>query len=152
MEALVEGMYSDRVKHMLRQGGAESHSLVASQVALGEAVAVILRRGPDSARMLHGLFGLLDYRVGQGGCMPPLDGAVLVVLNELVAVVPELDMTDRAILAHALADPDASLLVTNDGAMIGNPAIAQYETYLRAQGRRNVKLTVSRPPEAFRVS
>lgn len=85
--------------------------------------------------------------------MPPLDADVLAVVNELITAVPELDMTDRVILAHALADPDSTLLVTNDGAMIGNPAIARYEASPRAEGRRNAKLTVSRPPpETFRAS
>lgn len=69
---LTGGAYADRVESMLRQSGTGSYSLVASQVSLGEATAVIMRRGPQATRMLDGLHALLsDYRVEPGRCMPP---------------------------------------------------------------------------------
>ena len=149
MVALVGGEFEERVKRLLQQGGHGSYLLVTSQVALGEAVAVILRDGPDAARLLHGLLGLLaDIRVDPGRCMPPLDRAVLAITSDLVSVAPELDMTDRVILAHALADPDSLFFITNDRKMLNNPSIVGYEESLRAQGRRNTRLTVARPPEA----
>ena len=152
MVVLLGGKYKDRIERMLRESGPGSYVLVASQTALGEANAVILRRGPDATRMLRALLGLLeDYRVDPAKCMPPMDGAVFAILSELMVVVPKLDMTDRIILAHALADPDSSFLITGDGMMINNPAIIGYEEYLRNHGRRNTKLTVIRPPKTSLV-
>lgn len=90
----------------------------------------MLRRGSHAARMPHVLLG---YRVGQGGRMPSLDGAVLAALNGPVAAVPELDTAARTMLARAPADPGSPLLVTSDGAVIGNPAIAGTK---RGRGRK----------------
>ena len=115
MAALVGGKFEDHIRRILQHSGPESYSPVASQTALGEADAVILRRGPGAALMLRGLLGLLaDYRAEPGRCMPPINGAVLAIIRELVRVVPGLDMADRIILAHALADPDSWFLTTSD--------------------------------------
>ena len=84
--------------------------------------------------------------------MPPLDDAVLAIVNELMDAVPELDMTDRIILAHALADPDSVFFITGDQTLLENKAIEQYEARLRAMGRRNAKLEITSPVEASRVS
>ena len=81
--------------------------------------------------------------------MPPINGAVLAIIRELVRVVPGLDMADRIILAHALADPDSWFLTTSDGMMIDNPAIIQYEAQPRGQGRRSINLTVTHPLKTF---
>lgn len=143
------GKHAARVESVLRKSGPDSYLLVVSQAALGEAAAVVLRRGPDAARLLDGMFALLsDYRVDPGNCMPPVDAAVLVIINELVWVVPELDMTDRIILAIALADPNSSFLITRDGKLVNNPAIVLYEKRLRSLGRRNTKLTIINPAES----
>ena len=152
MEVLLGGKYADILKDIMRRSGAGSYSLVVSQAALGEADAVILRRGPGAARMLLALLALLaDHRVDPGRCMPPLNAAVLAVVNELVLVAPELDMTDRIILAHALADPDSVFFITGDRAMLKNRAIVQYEARLREQGRRREKLVIIKPSEASHV-
>ena len=99
MEVLTGGKHADRVESILRRSGPGSYSPVASQVSLGEAAAVILRRGPGAARMLEGMIALLvDSRVEPGRCMPPLDAGVLAALNEMVRLATELDMADRAIL------------------------------------------------------
>ena len=124
MEVLLGGKYADILKDIMRRSGAGSYSLVVSQAALGEADAVILRRGPGAARMLLALLALLaDHRVDPGRCMPPLNAAVLSIVNELMALAPELDMTDRIILAHALADPDSVFFITGDHAMLENNTI-----------------------------
>ena len=152
MVVLLGGKYADILKDIMRRSGAGSYSLVACQAALGEADAVILRRGKDAARMLLALLSLLaDHRIDPGRCMPPLDAAVLAIVNELMAVVPELDMTDRIILAHALADPDSVFFITGDTKMIGNDAIARYEERLRKQGRRSTKLVIVKPSETYHV-
>lgn len=152
MVALVGGEFEGRVKQLLRQSGPDSYSLVTCQAALGEAVAVILRDGPDAVRLLHGLLGLLaDVRVDPGRCMPPLDRDTFIVASELVSAVPELDMTDRIILAHALADPNSSFFITIDRKMVGNQAIIGYEKFLRAQGRRNTRLIIAPPPKTSLV-
>ena len=153
MAVLLGGKYADILEDIMRRSGPGSYSLVVSQAALGEADAVILRRGKDAARMLLSLLALLaDYRVDPGRCMPPLDAAVLAIVNELMDAVPELDMTDRIILAHALADPDSVFLITGDYAMLENKAIVQYEERLRSQGRRNAKLVIIKPSETYHVS
>ena len=153
MVVLLGGKYADVLKDIMRRSGAGSYSLVASQAALGEADAVILRRGRDASRMLLSLLALLsDHRIDPGRCMPPLNVAVLAIVNELMDVVPELDMTDRIILAHALADPDSVFLITGDSAMLKNDRISLYEEWLRGQGRRNAKLEIVKPTEASRVS
>ena len=84
--------------------------------------------------------------------MPPLDDAVLAIVNELMDAVPELDMTDRIILAHALADPDSVFFITGDRAMLRNDNIVLCEERLRSQGRRNARLEIVKPYEASRVS
>ena len=153
VEVLRGGKYANILLDIMQRSGAASYSLVVSQAALGEADAVILRRGSDAARMLLALLALLaDHRVDPGRCMPPLNAAVLAIVNELVLVAPELDMTDRIILAHALADPDSIVFITGDSKMIGNDPIQLYEERLRKQGRRNKKLVIVRPSETYRVS
>ncbi len=153
MEVILGGKHANVLREIMRRSGPDSYSLVASRAAPGEADAVILRRGKDAARMLLSLLALLaDYRVDPGRCMPPLDAAVLAIVNELMDAVPELDMTDRIILAHALADPDSTFLITGDYAMLENKAIVQYEEWLRSQGRRNEKLVIIKPSETYRVS
>ena len=152
MEVLLGGKHANVLREIMRRSGPDSYSLVASQAAPGEADAVILRRGRDAVGMLFALLALLaDYRVDPGRCMPPLDAAVLAIVNELMDAVPELDMTDRVILAHALADPDSVFLITGDYAMLENKAIMRYEEWLRAQGRRNAKLVIIKPSETYRV-
>ena len=170
MEVLTGGKHADRVESILRRSGPGSYSLVASQVSLGEAAAVILRRGPGAERMLEGMIALLaDYRVEPGRCMPPLDAianakhdyerarvepgrcmppldaGVLAAMNELVRLAPKLDMTDRAILAHALADPDSVFLITKDRMILNNDEIRRYEKIERGQGRRNTRLRIFNP-------
>ena len=148
MEVLTEGKYADRVESILRRSGPGSYSLVASQVSLGEAAAVILRRGPGAARMLEGMIALLsDSRVEPGRCMPPLDAGVLGAINELVRLAPELDMTDRAILAHALADPDSAFLITKDQTILNSTKVGLYEKEARGRGRRNIPLRIVNPAE-----
>ena len=137
----------------MRRSGAGSYSLVVSQAALGEADAVILRRGPGAARMLLALLALLtDHRVDPGRCMPPVNAAVLAIVNELMRAAPALDMTDRIILAHALADPDSIVFITGDKALLENKAIRRYEAQIRKQGRRNARLAIVKPSETYRVS
>ena len=153
MEVLLGGKHANTLKEIMRRSGPDSYSIVASQAALGEADAVILRRGKDATRMLLSLLALLaDYRIDPGRCMPPLDAAVLAIVNELMDAVPALDMTDRIILAHALADPDSVFFITGDNRMLRNSAIVRYEKRLRDQGRRNAKLVIIRPTEASRVA
>ncbi len=153
MEVLLGGKYADILDDIMRRSGPGSYSLVASQAAPGEADAVILRRGKGAARMLLSLLALLfDHRIDPSRCMPPLDAAVLAIVNELMDVVPALDMTDRIILAHALADPDSVFLITGDRALLENEAIKHYEGRLRAQGRRNAKLEIVKPTETYHVS
>ena len=79
--------------------------------------------------------------------MPPLNARVLDIMGELVDAVPGLDVTDRLILAHALADPDSVFLVTRDHALVNNTAIALYEKMLRERGRRNTLLRIVNPIE-----
>ena len=106
VDVLVGGKYTKVLVEIMRRNGAGSYSLVVSQAALGEADAVILRRGSDAARMRLAL--LADHRVDPGRCMPPLNASVLSIVNELVRVAPELDMADRIILAHAWPIPTLS--------------------------------------------
>lgn len=146
---LGRGKHAGRVKSILRQSGPDSYLLAVSQAAPGEAAAVVLRRGPDAARLLDGMFALLsDCRVDPGSCMPPVDATVLAIINELAWAVPELDMTDRIILAIALADPDSSFLITRDGKLANSPAIVLYEKRMRSLGRRNTVLTIINPVES----
>ncbi len=153
MVVLLGGKYANVLIDIMRQSGPGLYSLVASQAALGEADAVILRRGKDAAQMFLSLLALLfDHRIDPGRCMPPLDAAVLAIVNELMAVAPELDMTDRIILAHALADPDSAFFITGDYRMLKNNAVKRYEERLQAQGRRREKLVIIRPTAASHVS
>ena len=150
MEVLTGGKHADRVESILRRSGPGSYSLVASQVSLGEAAAIILRRGPDAARMLKGMLALLaDYRVEPGRCMPPLDAGVLNVVQDLVLIALRLDMTDRVILAHALADPNSAFLITKDQMILNSAKADMYEKKARMSGLRNVPLRIVNPTETY---
>ena len=151
MEVLTEGKHADRVESILRRSGPGSYSLVTSQVSLGEAAAVILRRGPGAERMLKGMIALLsDCRVEPGRCMPPLDAGVLDVVQDLARTAPRLDMTDRVVLAHALADPDSSFLITKDRKILSNSTkVGRYEKKARMQGLRNTRLRIVDPTETY---
>lgn len=145
---LGDGKHADRVEEILRQAGPDSYSLVVSQVTAGEALAVVLRRGPDAGRMLRGLLDLLaDYRVEPDRCMPQLSANVLDIMRDLADVVPGLDITDGVILAHALADPYSVFLVTRDHVMVNNAEIMHCEKMLREQGRRCTLLRIINPIE-----
>ena len=74
MVVLLGGKYANVLIDIMRRSGPGSYSLVASQAALGEADAVILRRGKDAAQIFLSLLALLfDHRIDPGRCMPPLD-------------------------------------------------------------------------------
>ena len=150
MEVITEGKYADHVEPILRRSGPGSYSLVASQVSLGEAAAVILRRGPGAERMLKGMLALLaDYRIEPGRCMPPLDAGVLNVVQDLVRIAPRLDMTDRVILAHALADPNSAFLITKDQTILNSTKVGRYEKKARMSGLRNAPLRIVNPTETY---
>ena len=148
IEAAAGGRHADRVEGILRRSGPCTYSLVVSRASLGEAIAVILRRGPRAAGMLRRMFALLeDCRAEPDSCVPPLDAKVLAVVRELALEVPGLDMADMAVLAHALADPDSEYLITKDEMLVNNSLIIAYEKNARAVGRRNTMLEVINPTE-----
>ena len=102
--------------------------------------------------MLRALLGLLeDCRADPAKCMPPLDEAALAILIDLIRAVSNLDMTDRIMLAHALADPDSLFLTTGDSMMANNPAIIAYYAHPRDRGRRNAMLAAIRPAKTSPV-
>lgn len=124
----------------------------ASQTALGEAAAVILRDGPDAGRTPQGMLRLLaDSRIDPGKCMPPLSPRVLATAHELAVVAPGLDTTDMVMTAHAVADPNSAYLITRDSKLVGNSAIKRYEKTTRAQGLRNTEPEIVNPVETFPV-
>ena len=152
MEVLFVGRYAKLVAEILRLGGQHPYSLVVSQVALGEAAAVILRGGPDSGRMLLGMLRLLaDRRIDPGRCMPPLNPRVLETARELAAEAPELDTTDTVITAQAIVDPNSAFLITRDRMLVKNPAIESYEETARKHGLRNTRLEIVNPAETYPV-
>ena len=152
MEVLVGGRYAKIVAEILRRGDQHPYSLVASQVVLGEAAAVVLRGGPDADRMLLGMLRLLaDSRIDPGRCMPPLSPRALETARELTVAVPGLDTTDAVIAAQAIVDPNSAFLITRDGMLVSNSVIKQYEETARAQGLRNTGLEIVNPAETYPV-
>lgn len=152
MEVLFGGRYANLVAEILRLGNQHPYSLVASQTALGEAAAVILRDGPDALSMLLGMFKLVyDSRIDPGRCMPPLSPRVLATAQELAVASPNLDTTDTVMTAHAVADPNSAYLITRDSKLVKNPAIELYEETARAQGLRNTELKIVNPAETWPV-
>ena len=152
MEVLVEGEYADIVAEILRRGDQHPYSLVASQVVLGEAAAVVLRGGPDADRMLLGMLRLLaDSRIDPGTCMPPLSPRALETARELAGAVPGLDTTDAVITAQAIVDPNSAFLITRDRMLVKNPAIESYEETARKHGLRNTRLEIVNPAETYPV-
>lgn len=140
--------HADRANASPRQGGPDPCSPAASQATAGEAVAVVLGRGPDAGRMLRSLLKLLsDCGVQPNRRMPPLDARALDIMGELVDAVPGLGVTDRLILARALADPYSVFLVTRDRALVNNAAIALCEKTPRERGRKSTPLRIVNPIE-----
>ena len=100
--------------------------------------------------MLKGMLALLaDYRVEPGRCMPPLDAGVLDVVQDLIRVAPRLDMTDRVILAHALADPNSAFLITKDQTILNSTKVGLYEKKARMSGLRSTPLRIVNPTETY---
>lgn len=98
--------------------------------------------------MLRGMSGLLaDFRIDHGRCMPLLDMGVLGIIQELVIAAPELGITDRAMIAYALSDPDSASPISRDSMVVGNSAIDLYEKAARARGLRNTALDIVNPAE-----
>lgn len=90
------------------------------------------------------LVGTIEkYGIDIDRCLVPVAKSAFEIMEEVRGRDQRLDGTDIAILAHALADPDAKVFLTIDCDMTDNPAIGEYERKLRSEGRRNVKLNIT---------
>lgn len=120
-----------------------SFEIVVPQIVLGEAVSKILKRGKGARRLMDRLVGTIEkYGIDIDRCLVPVSKSTFEIM-EMRRRDQRLDGTDIAILAHALADPDAKFFLTIDVDMMDNPAIDGYEIELRDEGRRNVKLNIT---------
>ena len=90
------------------------------------------------------LVGTIEkYGIDADRCLVPVSKSAFEIMEEVRRRDQRLDGTDIAILAHALADPDAEFFLTIDVDMTDNPAIDGYEVELRNDGRRNVELDIT---------
>ena len=77
-----KGEHAARIESMLRRNDLDLYPPVVSQAVLGEAAAVIPRRGPDAARMLDAMSALLaDSGAGPDSCMPPPGASALAIVD-----------------------------------------------------------------------
>ena len=144
LEIVFKGDKKQDAEKILYKASKGSFEIVVPQIVLGEAVSKILKRGKDARRLMDRLIDTIEkYEINVGACLVPVSKNAFGIMEEVRRRDQRLDGTDIAILAHALADPDAKFFLTIDVDMIDNLAIDGYETELRNDGRRNVKLNVT---------
>lgn len=144
LEIVLKGHRKQDAEKILYKASKGSFEIVVPQIVLGEAVSKILKRGKDARRLMDRLVDTIEkYEIDAGACLAPVSKSAFEIMEEVRRRDQRLDGTDIAILAHALADPDAKVFLTIDTNMTANPAIDGYEVDLRNDGRRNVKLNVT---------
>ena len=144
LEIVFKGHKKHDAEKILYKASKGSFEIVVPQIVLGETVSKILKRGQDARRLMDRLVDTIEkYEIDAGACLVPVSKSAFEIMEEVRRRDQYLDGTDIAILAHALADPDANVFLTIDKDMADNPAIGKYERKLRSEGRRNVKLKVT---------
>ena len=144
LEIVLKGDKKQDAEKILYKASKGSFEIVVPQIVLGEAVSKILKRGKDARRLMDRLVDTIEkYEIDAGACLVPVSKSAFGIMEELRRRDQRLDGTDIAILAHALADPDAKVFLTIDTNMTANPAIDGYEVELRNDGRRNIELDIT---------
>ncbi len=144
LEIVLKGHKKHDAEKILYKASKGSFEIVVPQIVLGEAVSKILKRGRDARPLMDRLVGTIEkYGIDVDRCLVPVAKSAFEIMEEVRGRDQRLDGTDIAILAHALADPDAKVFLTIDCDMTDNPAIGEYERKLRSEGRRNVKLNIT---------
>ena len=144
LEIVFKGDKKQDAEKILYKASKGSFEIVVPQIVLGEAVSKILKRGKDARRLMDRLIDTIEkYEIDAGACLVPVSKSAFGIMEELRRRDQRLDGTDIAILAHALADPDAKVFLTIDTNMTANPAIDGYEVELRNDGRRNIELDIT---------
>ena len=144
LEIVLKGDNKHDADSILYKASKGSFEIVVPQIVLGEAVSKILKRGKDARHLMDRLVGTIEkYGIDVDRCLVPVAKSAFEIMEEMRRRDQRLDGTDIAILAHALADPDAKFFLTIDTDMTANPAIERYEMELRNDGRRNVKLNIT---------
>ena len=115
------------------------------QIALGEAVSVIVRDYPDPgdacgrlSKMYDAVTSVLDPQ----SCLPPPTMEALKYVQEMKQNDRRLDVTDMLIAAQALADPESQILLTRDNILQHSWAIRDMEKRLRDEGERAERLRI----------
>ncbi len=122
---------------------ARYYQFVLPQPALGELVAKVLD-DLDGYEVNEVVAGLEEIATTSKLSLKGITSDALSIANELKDDDKYLDRqpTDRLIVAMALSDADAELLITEDSWLIGNSVIQDLSKRLKDNGERNCPLNV----------
>lgn len=120
-----------------------SYETVIPQIALGEALATIIRdyKGDPTAayKKIKCLYEkLTDICRDLDHDIPPITMEILEEANRLT----DIDGTDKIIAAHALLDPDSQRLISYDRRMINSKEFRKEEERLWEADKRKQRLTI----------
>ena len=123
-----------------------SFKIIVLQTVMGETAAKILQKydrhdWPDRFVAFANIIS--EYNIDVDHCLPPPQGHIFAMMDELQHKDPYLDNTDIMILAQVLHDPDSKFFITPDSKLVGNPVIKDYEGRLRDSGFRREKLKIT---------
>ena len=95
------------------------------QIVLGEAVAIIMKKTRnDRQTCLADLESKLDEIESISENLPPPTNNVIKIARELCEISDIINDTDSLVLAHAIADNDATRFFTKDRAMKNDKVVA----------------------------
>ena len=123
-----------------------SFKIILLQTVLGETAAKISQMYnkqelPDRFVTFANIIS--EYKIDVDHCLPPPQGHVFAMMDELQHKDQYLNNTDIMILAQVLYDPYSKFFITPDSKLVDNPAIKSYERELRESGRRHEKLKIT---------
>lgn len=147
VELVKEGGEASDVRSLLyKLVNNNAFDVFISQIALGEALAVICRDSRsgnshprDTAAKLADVMN--DNGIGWERAVPP-NGSAFGIMHALRKADGMLDPTDTMIVSHALADSESKFFLTTDNRLLGNREVIKLDEKLRVEGVRRTNLKI----------
>ena len=117
-----------------------NYKIKIPQIVLGETVAIIMKKTRDDRQTcLADLESKLDEIESVSDNFPPPTNNVIKIARELHEISDIINDADSLVLAHAIADNDATRFFTKDRAMKNNRMV-DYIKKLQSDGIRDKSL------------
>lgn len=146
VDLVKEGDGVSDVRSLLYRLASNTFEVFVSQIALGEAFAVICRDCKSTGQSTHDMAAkLADVMESNGigwACAVPPKGDAFGIMRDLWEADKMLDPTDTMIVSHALADGDSKFFFTKDKRLLENREIIKLEKKLREKGMRQTSLKI----------